>query len=759
MAAEFGAGITEATELPVNTRPQAGVSSPPVALQGLTDIFSQVGEMAGKLKEKKQQTFLSSFAEKQLLIAEGLAQGSKGIKSSAHAQTLMRRNLLDAMDANPMLTNDLIKLQASLTGLTGGAKIVADGTKEEQRRIAHEDQLVKAGLLQVGATDAEYQSAAEAERLAVASAERYKTRMQTLEMESKQLSLTSARRSEIEAQKKAETNRFVADNSHAEFTVVRNKFDEILAGEGTEAEKVNAIKQYYTEWQAATAATLGNVDSGMRDALKSSFDNLEKHYIDLATGAIGDAEVERRTKRTMTAMEAIALSDPDIARLAVTSKLFGEAGLVKVMSSTNSKKAQDAFFRFLSADGEQGPDMETLFTTEKDSVIGQRGGLDATLEGLTTGDEETQEEATKKMNQVMNLLEDESGKISRDPLKAKAVVDWIASPNFLKAIRANPEAFGNIEGVQDVLDQNYHDEVAGLIRREFKENNVAVTVPGQSMKETGQLATKQVPAGSLVQAVGTESGMTFEPIDPNNAEARAKAASLNKKLKPIINTTIKAQAHLAGRSDYKAIWEESSQTIMGGQGSEQVPGGDEGDDLEIEDFVFPKVSTGGLPESVANDEPFLASVEELSSKYDIEPEILLAVMDFETGGSFNPAQKNAAGSSGTGLIQFMAKTAKGLGTSVEKLANLDRLGQMKYVEKYLDQFANKIKGGKAQDVYMAVLFPKAIDKPDDYVLFREGTLAYRQNKGLDKSGDGTVTKAEAAAKVVSLVGKHKGRKK
>ena len=80
---------------------------------------------------------------------------------------------------------------------------------------------------------------------------------------------------------------------------------------------------------------------------------------------------------------------------------------------------------------------------------------------------------------------------------------------------------------------------------------------------------------------------------------------------------------------------------------------------------------------------------------------------------------------------------------------------MKYVEKYLDQYAGKIKGGKAQDVYMAVLFPRAIDKPDSYVLFREGTLAYKQNKGLDKSGDGTITKAEAAAKVVSLVGKHK----
>lgn len=130
-------------------------------------------------------------------------------------------------------------------------------------------------------------------------------------------------------------------------------------------------------------------------------------------------------------------------------------------------------------------------------------------------------------------------------------------------------------------------------------------------------------------------------------------------------------------------------------------------------------------------------------------------MDFETGGSFDPAQKNAAGSSGTGLIQFMAATAKGMGTSTATLSGMTRLEQMKWVEKYFDQHASKIRGGDASDVYMSVLYPKAAGKPDDYVLFRKGTKAYTQNAGLDKSGDGTVTKAEASAKVVALVDKYR----
>ena len=49
---------------------------------------------------------------------------------------------------------------------------------------------------------------------------------------------------------------------------------------------------------------------------------------------------------------------------------------------------------------------------------------------------------------------------------------------------------------------------------------------------------------------------------------------------------------------------------------------------------------------------------------------LMSVMAFETGESFSAGVKNAAGSSGTGLIQFMSFTAKALGTTVEALAKM-----------------------------------------------------------------------------------------
>lgn len=149
---------------------------------------------------------------------------------------------------------------------------------------------------------------------------------------------------------------------------------------------------------------------------------------------------------------------------------------------------------------------------------------------------------------------------------------------------------------------------------------------------------------------------------------------------------------------------------------------------------------------MTEDAEFASAVTSLADELNIPMGAILAVMDFETGGTFSTNIRNAAGSGATGLIQFMPKTARSLGTTVEQLARMTRGQQMVYVRKYFKQFP-QIKGGSVDDVYMSVLWPKAIGKPPGYPIFRKGTKAYTQNAGLDTNKDGTVTKFEAAAKV------------
>lgn len=149
-------------------------------------------------------------------------------------------------------------------------------------------------------------------------------------------------------------------------------------------------------------------------------------------------------------------------------------------------------------------------------------------------------------------------------------------------------------------------------------------------------------------------------------------------------------------------------------------------------------------EAVSEDSEFLNAVGSTSGRLGIDAGDLLKAISFETVGTFSPSIKNPNGSA-TGLIQFIEKTAKGLGTSTAALKGMTRVEQMKYVEKYLAPYKGRMKN--LGDVYMAIHWPAGVGKSDDYVMYREGSKEYAANKNLDKSGDGVVTRGETLARL------------
>ena len=144
-----------------------------------------------------------------------------------------------------------------------------------------------------------------------------------------------------------------------------------------------------------------------------------------------------------------------------------------------------------------------------------------------------------------------------------------------------------------------------------------------------------------------------------------------------------------------------------------------------------------------------AAIDDVASRLGMDPAWLRAIIEFETGGTFSPSVRNAQ-SGAVGLIQFMPATAAGLGTSTAALAQMSGPEQMEYVYRYFQPYAGSIYS--VEDAYMAVLWPRAIGQASDYVLFAAPSIQYQQNAGLDRSGSGRVTKADAAARVVALAG-------
>ncbi|MFZ5450456.1 MAG: transglycosylase SLT domain-containing protein [Thermodesulfobacteriota bacterium] len=148
-------------------------------------------------------------------------------------------------------------------------------------------------------------------------------------------------------------------------------------------------------------------------------------------------------------------------------------------------------------------------------------------------------------------------------------------------------------------------------------------------------------------------------------------------------------------------------------------------------------------------EEFCERIQEIADSLGTDPNYLMACIAFESGETFSPSIKNAAGSGATGLIQFMPSTAQALGTTTEDLAEMTAEEQLDYVEEYFKHSKGKLKS--LEDVYMAILWPAAVGKPLDYVLFKKDDpdhpKRYIQNAGLDFNKDGIITKKEAANKV------------
>lgn len=148
---------------------------------------------------------------------------------------------------------------------------------------------------------------------------------------------------------------------------------------------------------------------------------------------------------------------------------------------------------------------------------------------------------------------------------------------------------------------------------------------------------------------------------------------------------------------------------------------------------------------------FRKRVREVAAKIGAPADDLMAAMAWETGRTFSPSQRNMAGSGATGLIQFMPATARGLGTTTDALARMTAVQQLDYVERYFLPYRGKLRN--LGDLYMAILWPAGVGKPDSYVLWDAKTrpTTYRQNAGIDINRDGVITRAEALAKVSGLL--------
>lgn len=578
MATNYGA---EATDIPVlqSAAPvNPGVVTPTISAEAINNVFSGINDAITGNKKKKAAGIVAAFTEKQLNVADALEQGK--IPNSAYARSLMRKNLLDAIHENPSLAEELIKSQSSIVDLAGGADIVKEGTDEERRWNDRKDSLVANGQVAADASESDFKAADLNQRQIVALNEQHTLRIQSIDERLKSLSLSSAERTELEGQKKDEAYAFVNKIAPSEFKRVKAELDKIVAGTGTAAEKQQAIEVFYAQFVSDAQQVSLGLSSEDSAIFRKPFEILKDTYLKQASGQYTAEDVKTQIEIATNTQLAIALADPDIARIAVATKLFGDNAFIQILAEAGgpvSKKMMGFVTGGLeTADASEQPSPFATGNTDRTAV---KNYLDGIANAYNAGGD-AKEESKGRIVRVLDSVADYEGLVAKNPKGAIELVNWLASPAFSKALQSDPSLQEHVDAAKEALNRNYSDEVKGMINREFTNNQVVVPSLFDSGSDFMPSAkSPSVPATSLVTTQTTSFGMEFVPTDPNDPVAVDKAKQLNKDLKPIINTQIRAWAHLDGRSDYGKYWEESSAQFLGAD-----VGADEGDDIQMEDF-------------------------------------------------------------------------------------------------------------------------------------------------------------------------------
>lgn len=578
MTTNFGPDATALPDIPSAQTPKEGVVKEPALLKGLTNIF----DAATNVAKSKQKNVVSEFTKKQLLLAEGYAQGK--YKSREYVQTLFRQNLISYMDANPGIDpNDFIKAQAGITGLTGGAKIVADGTEAEQRFNKEVDDAIGAGILNTDATVDEQKAAVNTIRVTKAAAAEIEIRMKTLELQAKDMSLSEAVRKRAEEDlSKAAFNQAV-NLVPLQTTQMQNMFDNILKSNDSEVDKINAMNDLFINFQNDAATKLIHLKSDDRNALLVPFKNMFDVYLERASGGLTDAQAVRKIDRIKREQEMVLRLDPISGNALRMSELYGQGYLMDTIGATADVRVIEHLAKIMS--GVESGEGTNPYTTDPAERKALHDMALSAAAGALSNDEALRTESVKVLKQTLSDVEDFENKLKKNKKAGQEIVSIMASQTFFKALQANPELNDNVDAARAALENQYSTNVWELMADQFLENqiiNPSGYPEGTAEQDKKPFAYNKAYGTPTPESVGyrsISSGMEFFALDPTNTLAVSKARELNKKLKPIINVTLQAQAHLEGNQDYKGVWERVAPELLGKAGT----GNQEGD-LTADDF-------------------------------------------------------------------------------------------------------------------------------------------------------------------------------
>lgn len=553
--AEFGPNVTNVQPVQNFVTPKKGVVEEPGGLLALGNLIDTATGVLKSNNEKKANQTLADFTDKQLTAIQAVEQGQY---SSRYARTLMRQNLIEAVNAYPSLREELLKTNSSIIGQGGMGEIITDGTLEEQRTNQIKDTLVSEGLVSPNASDEEMNSAYNEWLTAADAKRRYDAEMDALNLQEAQGKATDDQRARV-------SERYLIESAPAKLQEIDTKAKQILDDTSlSSGQKKQAIEAMRAQLLAEVAPYVAGINSTKADALMAAANARLDIYDKMSTEEYSRDEADQRLKHNQTVIQNRLFENESFALAYGMSKILPNQPLNNTLTLDVERLAQ----AFIMNSSENNKPYNPFSTDPKDRNA-FRNYTDMLTKSSDSGDAEIDAERGIHLINILDGVTDYEGVLRRNPKAGVELVNYFASDGFLKLLQDYPdEAVERSKTAAEILEQNFNDEVWQLIRDEFREKKVyvgtfdefaGVTQPGQTQSpyEAGQ-----TDVTALVGYEATGAGMRFFALDQNNAEAKQQASQLNRELRPIINNVVRSLAHLQGRQDYGEVFKEKIPAIF-----------------------------------------------------------------------------------------------------------------------------------------------------------------------------------------------------
>lgn len=385
----------------------------------------------------------------------------------------------------------------------------------------------------------------------------------------------------------------------------------------------------------------------------------------------------------------------------------------------------------------------------------------SSIESLATRRQENSIQIMMNYHNEINQLVQNDNNVSAD-LKAKYAKEN-EKLNKLNSEQSNIQS--KIQNTQSELDSANADSKNLQDNIEYAQNNpddkTDYTSDYNNAQKTVDKLGKSLNSlqrkysGNLRQISTVSQNLKSyqQEISAQSSSIKAKIEQLNQKIEmEQASCTKDVERYNQNISDLKSAQTYAINQIQAESATTAESYGNGDDTYVFDESNYSKEAVNAVEQRWASkakkyglDHKFFAKVVAISKDLKCDPNELLGVMNSECG--LNASARNSNGGA-TGLIQFMPRTAKILGTSTDKLSKMSAYDQLDYVAKFFKMNKKTYKMGdgpmSAGDLYSLVFLPGRANRE---VLTSSGELYYRANAGLDMNGDGKITKADLNRRV------------